>query len=73
MLNIFYITEPNITIYNILNNIILLRLTPYEEEIIEDHQCGFQCNRSTTDCIFCVHQALEKKNGNKMRLCISYL
>jgi len=24
-------------------------LTPYEEEIIGDHHCGFQRNRSTTD------------------------
>jgi len=30
-------------------------------EIIGDHQCGFQRNRSTTDHIFCIHQILEKK------------
>jgi hypothetical protein len=29
------------TMYNILSNTLLPRLTPYEEEIIEDHQCGF--------------------------------
>jgi hypothetical protein len=27
--------------YKILSNILLSRLTPYAEEIIGDHQCGF--------------------------------
>jgi len=26
-----------------------------------DHQCGFRCNRPTTDQIFCICQILEKK------------
>jgi hypothetical protein len=38
--------------YNILSNILLSRLRPYIDEIIGDHQCGFQRNRSTTDQIF---------------------
>jgi hypothetical protein len=29
------------TAYNILSSILLSRLTPYAEEIIGDHQCGF--------------------------------
>ena len=29
------------TMYKILSNILLSRLTPYAEEIIGDHQCGF--------------------------------
>ena len=37
------------------------RLIPYAEEVIGDHQCGFQRNRSTTDHIFCIRQILEKK------------
>jgi hypothetical protein len=37
------------TAYNILFNILLTRLTPYVNEIIGDHQCGFHHNRSTTD------------------------
>ena len=49
------------TTYKILSNILLSRLTPYAEEITEDHQCGFQCSRSATDHIFCIHQILEKK------------
>jgi hypothetical protein len=44
-----------------LSNIILSRLVPYIDEIIEDHQCGFRRNRSTTDQIFCIRQILEKK------------
>jgi hypothetical protein len=31
-----------LTIYKILSNILLSRLTPYAEEIIGDHQCGFR-------------------------------
>jgi sorting nexin-29 len=36
-------------------------LTPYAEEIIGDHQCGFRHSRSTTDHIFSIRQILEKK------------
>jgi hypothetical protein len=53
------------TTYKILSNILLLRLTPYAEEIIGEHQCGFRRNRSTTDHIFCIRQILEKKMGIK--------
>jgi hypothetical protein len=47
--------------YKILTNILLSRLIPYSEEIIEEHQCGFRLNISTTDHIFCIHLILEKK------------
>jgi hypothetical protein len=33
------------TPYKILSNILLCRLTPYVDEIIGDHQCGFRRNR----------------------------
>jgi hypothetical protein len=49
------------TTYEILSNILLSRLTPYAEEIIWEHQCGFRRNRSTTDHIFCISQIVEKK------------
>jgi len=51
------------TTYKILSNILLSRLIPYAKEIIGDHQCGFRCNRSTTDHIFCIRQMLEKEMG----------
>jgi hypothetical protein len=51
------------TSYNILSNILLSRLSPYTDEIIGDHQCGFRRNRSTTDQISCIYQILEKKLG----------
>jgi hypothetical protein len=60
------------TICKILSHILLSRLTPYEEEIIEDHQRGFGHNSSTTD----IHSAFIKylrKNGNTMKQCISSL
>ena len=33
-----------LTSYKILSNIILGRLTPYVDEIIGDHECGFRRN-----------------------------
>jgi hypothetical protein len=60
------------TAYKILSIIILAKLTPYVNEIIGDHQCGFRRNRSTTDQIFYIRQILEK-NGSIMGRCISYL
>ena len=33
------------TMYKILSNILLSRLTPHAEEITGDHQCGFRRNR----------------------------
>jgi hypothetical protein len=39
------------TSYKMLSNILLSRSVPYIEEIIGDHQCGFQRNRSTTNQI----------------------
>ena len=50
-----------LTVYKILCNILVSRLTPYAEEINGDHQCGYQCNRSTTDHILCIHKIFEKK------------
>jgi len=41
--------------YKSVSNILLSKLTPYAEEIIGDHQCGFRRNRSPTDHIFCIH------------------
>jgi hypothetical protein len=60
------------TSYKILPNILLARLTPYAQEIIGDHQCGFRRNKSTTDQIFCTRHILEK-SGSIMAQYISYL
>ena len=63
------------TTYKILPNILLSRLTPYAEEIIGGHQCGFRRNRSISDHIFCIHQILEKKweyNGAGHQLFIDF-
>jgi hypothetical protein len=48
------------TSYKILSNILLSRLSPYIDEIIGSHKCGFHHNRSTTDQFLCIHQ-IEKK------------
>jgi hypothetical protein len=44
------------TSYKIVSNILLSRLSPYIDEIVGDHQCGFRRNRSTTDQIFCINR-----------------
>jgi hypothetical protein len=49
------------TSYNILSNILLSRLSPYIDEIIGDHQGGFQHNRSTTDQNFYIHYIRQRK------------
>jgi hypothetical protein len=49
------------TTYKILFIILLSRLTPYVGEIVGDHHCRVQHNRSATDQVFCVHHILEKK------------
>jgi len=43
------------------SNILLSILTPYAEELLCDHQCGFRRNRSTTVQIICIRQILEIK------------
>jgi hypothetical protein len=63
------------TAYKILSNILLARLTPYADEIIGDHQCGFRHDRSMTDQIFYIWQILEKKweyNGTVHQLFIDF-
>jgi hypothetical protein len=61
------------TAYIILSNILPVRLSPYANNVIGDHQYGFRRNRSTMDQIFYIRQILEKKIGSIMERCISYL
>jgi hypothetical protein len=54
---------------------LLATLTPYVNEVIGDHQCGFRRNRSTTDQLFYIQQMLEKKweyNGTVNQLFIDF-
>jgi hypothetical protein len=63
------------TSYKILSNILLATLTPYADEIIWDHQCGFRRNRTTTDQIFYIRQVLLKKweyNGTLHQLFMDF-
>jgi hypothetical protein len=55
------------TSYKIVSKLLLSRLNPYIDEIIGDHQCGFQRYRSTTDQIFCI-----RWSASTMRQYISY-
>ena len=47
--------------YKILSSIVLSKVTLCAEEIIEDPQCGFECNRSANNHMFCIRQILDKK------------
>jgi hypothetical protein len=61
--------------YKMLSNILLARLTPYISEVIGDHQCGFRCNRSTTEQIFYILQIIKKKweyNGMVHQLFVDF-
>jgi hypothetical protein len=49
------------TSYKILSNILMARLTPYADEIIEDHQREIWCNISMTDQIFYMCQTMSKE------------
>jgi hypothetical protein len=63
------------TAYKILSNILLARLTPYVNEMIGDHQCGFRRNRSTMDQIFYIRQTLDRKweyNGTVHQIFIDF-
>jgi hypothetical protein len=63
------------TSYKMLSSILVSRLIPYADEIIGDHQCGFQLNRSMTDQIFYIRQMLQKKweyNGTVHQLFIDF-
>jgi len=58
------------TTYKILSSILLSRLTPYADEIIGDHQCGFRCS-SQLLIIYSAFVKYLRKNGNTMKQCIS--
>ena len=55
------------TMFKILSNILLSRLTPYAEEIIGIHQCGFRRNRSTTAHMFSAFIKYLEKTGNTIK------
>jgi hypothetical protein len=46
--------------YKIFANILYIKLVPYAEEIIGEHQGCFQRGRSTVDQIFTTKQISEK-------------
>ena len=62
--------SPLSTLYKILSNILLSRMTSYANEIIGEYQCGFRRNRSTIDHIFSIRQILEKKWKYNKDVCI---
>jgi Reverse transcriptase (RNA-dependent DNA polymerase). len=58
------------TLYKILSNILLSRMTPYANEIIGEYQCSFGKNRST---IYLAFGKYLKRNGDTIRTYVSYL
>jgi hypothetical protein len=49
----------NVT-YKIFTQLVAKRLEPYVEEILDDYQCRFHTDRSTTNQIFSLRMSLEK-------------
>ena len=49
------------TLYKILSNKHLSRMTPHSNQIIGKYQCGARSNRATVDHKFSIRQILEKK------------
>jgi hypothetical protein len=63
------------TSYKILSNILLARLSPYADEIMGEHQCGFWGKRSTTEQISYIQQIMEEEwvyNGTVLQLFIDF-
>jgi hypothetical protein len=62
------------TSYKILSNILASRLTPYADEIIGDHQCGFLSDRSVTSNFIILADTGGKLeyNGTEHRLFIDF-
>jgi hypothetical protein len=62
------------TSYKVVSNILLSRLIPYADEIIGDHQCGFECSRSMTDQIIYMSDTgkMWKYNGKVHKLFVHF-
>lgn len=48
------------TAYKVFANVLLSKIIPYVEPNLNEYQCGFRPNRSTTDQIFSLRQILER-------------
>jgi hypothetical protein len=64
-----YFMTSYIDVTSVMKN--LSRLTPYTDEIIGDHQCGFRRNISTTDQTFVLFRYC-RRSGSMMTQYISY-
>jgi len=47
-----------LTTHTMLSNIFLSKLTPYVDEVIGNHRCGYRRTWFTTNQIFCIRQLL---------------
>ncbi|KAL1448183.1 hypothetical protein WDU94_005664 [Cyamophila willieti] len=57
----------------LLARIIYNRLLPFIESYIDDTQCGFRSNHSTTDMIFAARQLIEKTLEQNTQACIAFV
>jgi hypothetical protein len=67
--------SPSSTSYNILTNILPSRLTPYVDEITQDHQYRLRNKRSVIIQTLCIRQISEKKweyNGRVQQLLVCF-
>jgi sorting nexin-29 len=47
-------------VYKVLSSVMNERMKRYSEDLLEEYQCGFRLQRSTTDQIFIIRQVMEK-------------
>ena len=59
--------------YKILSTVIFGKINRYAEQILEDQQCGFRQERSTTEQIFVMRQIMEKCHENGIPLHILFI
>ena len=59
--------------YKILSSILVKRLIPYTEEVIEEYQCGFRPGRSTTDQILSMQQTMENAYEYRVDLHVLFI
>ena len=58
---VIFVEAGHIHTHKTASNILRATLTPNADEFTGDRHCGFRCNRSIADHIFCILQVHEKK------------
>jgi len=58
--------------YKIFSKVLLNRIVAYVEDSLDDYQCGFRKDLSTTEQLFIIGQLILKKETSIDRICGKY-